>query len=78
MKQPEKLTPLTVASTTMTLRYARLWMTISTGEVPGSDIDIRTWYSEARHAIGSCMHEADMDRVLADIEVDDPAVKTAA
>ncbi len=78
MKQPEKLTPLTVASTTMTLRYARLWKTISTGEVPGSDIDIRAWYSAARHALGSCLHEADMNRVLADIEGDAPAVKTAA
>ena len=78
MKKPEKLTPLTLASTTMTLRYARLWKAISTGEVPGRDIDIRAWYSAAQHPIGMCMHEADMNRVMADIGVADPAVKTAA
>ena len=62
----------------VTRRYARLWKSIISGEVPAQGYDTDTWYASARHAIGFCIHAAAVDRVTAAEEPPDDDVKRAA
>lgn len=61
-----------------TRRYARLWKSIISGEVPAQCDDTDTWYASAQHAIGFCLHAAAVDRVTAAEEPPDDDVKRAA
>jgi hypothetical protein len=62
----------------LTLRYARVWKAIICCETNTTRADLAKWYGAAQHAIGICMHVADVDRVVLDAETGTGDVRHAA
>ena len=71
-------TRLQARNAAVTRRYARLWKSIISGEAPTLGDDTTAWYAAAQHAIGYCLHAAEVERVTAAEHSADDDMKSAA
>ena len=51
-----------------TARYAKVWKAVVTGTVPTRRDDVQGWYRAAQHVIGLCLHHAQLEAVLHDVD----------
>ena len=52
----------------VTMRYAKVWKAVVSGTVPTRRDDVEAWYRAARHVIGVCLHDAQLEAVLHDVD----------
>ena len=55
-------------NTAETKRYAKVWKAVVSGTVPTRRDDVQGWYRAAQHVIGVCLHDAQLEAVLHDVD----------